>query len=78
MMMTMVFLLMMIMVMGFMALLSAGFQQYQLHPECISAAAASPADLPHPEPALSAHHRTSSTDTPLTHRHTHYLLTRLS
>lgn len=46
--------------------LSAGLQQHQLHPECISAAAAHPADLPHPEPTLPTRHRGRSTDSALT------------
>lgn len=42
----------MMMMMMMMGLLSAGHQQHRLHPQCISAAAASPADLPHPEPTM--------------------------
>lgn len=51
--------------------LSAGLQQHQLHPECISAAASRPADLPHPEPTLPTHNRTCSRDTALTHTYRH-------
>lgn len=50
--------------------LSAGLQQHQLHPECISAAASRPADLSHPEPTLPTHNRACSRDTALTQTHT--------
>lgn len=56
----------------------AGIKQHQLHPECISAAAAHPAVFTHPESEQSEQHRTSSTRATLTHMHTHLLTTCLN
>lgn len=54
----------------------AGIKQHQLHPECLSAAAARPAVLTHPE----SEQQRSSSNAPatLTHVHTRLLTTCLN